>query len=92
MGWSERRIARELGINRRTVKRHASKCTNVPTGNTEESGSKCTIVPTGAEPVLEPKCAILPAGKTAGRQSQCEPFSEAIAAKIELGLSAQRIY
>jgi len=92
MGWSERRIARELGINRRTVKRHASKCTNVPTGNTEESGSKCTIVPTGAEPVLEPKCAILPAGKTAGRQSQCEPFSEAIAGKIELGLSAQRIY
>ena len=40
MGWSERRIARELGINRRTVKRHASKCTIVPTGNAEESGSK----------------------------------------------------
>ncbi len=33
-GWSDHRIARELGINRRTVKRYASdsKCTNVHTG------------------------------------------------------------
>jgi DNA-binding NarL/FixJ family response regulator len=26
-GWSLRRIAEELGINRRTVARHAAKCT-----------------------------------------------------------------
>ena len=33
-GWSDHRIARELGINRRTVKRYASdsKCTNSHTG------------------------------------------------------------
>ena len=33
-GWSDHRIARELGINRRTVKRYASdsKCTNLHTG------------------------------------------------------------
>ena len=33
-GWSDHRIARELGINRRTVKRYASdlKCTNPHTG------------------------------------------------------------
>ncbi len=33
-GWSDHRIARELGINRRTVKRYASdsKCTNAHTG------------------------------------------------------------
>jgi transposase len=75
--WSERRIARELGINRRTVNRYASKC---------------TIVPAGSEGTIEPKCTIVPAGKTGGRQSQCEAFSEAIGGKVELGLSAQRIY
>ena len=33
-GWSDRRIAHELGINRRTVKRYGShsKCTNPHTG------------------------------------------------------------
>lgn len=33
-GWSDHRIARELGINRRTVKRYSSdsKCTNAQTG------------------------------------------------------------
>jgi len=35
-GWSERRIARELGINRRTVNRYVSKCTTIPpTGSAE---------------------------------------------------------
>ena len=76
-GWSERRIARELGVNRRTVRRYASKC---------------TILPPGSDASVEPKCTISSAGKSAGRQSQCEPFLEAIAGKIELGLSAQRIY
>lgn len=35
-GWSERRIARELGIHRQTVKRYVSgsECTNVHTGKT----------------------------------------------------------
>ena len=33
-GWSERRIARELGVHRQTVKRYVSdsKCTNAHTG------------------------------------------------------------
>jgi transposase len=40
-GWSDRRIARELGINRRTVRRHASaKCTNPQTGKAGRR-SKC---------------------------------------------------
>ncbi len=41
-GWSERRIARELGIHRQTVKRYVSgsKCTNVHTGKTN-SKSHC---------------------------------------------------
>jgi hypothetical protein len=32
------------------------------------------------------------AGKSVGRNSQCEAPAEAIMAKIEVGLSAQRIY
>jgi transposase len=40
-GWSDRRIAKELGLNRRTVARHAgSKCTKVQTGKTD-SRSQC---------------------------------------------------
>ena len=76
-GWSGRRIARELGINRRTVVRYISKCTNVPAGS---------------EAAIGPKCTNVPAGKSAGRQSQCEAFGESIARKVESGLSAQRIY
>lgn len=40
-GWSDRRIAREVGLNRRTVRRYAlAKCTNPQTGKTGRT-SKC---------------------------------------------------
>ena len=38
------------------------------------------------------KPAISIAGLPAGPKSQCEPLAEAILAKVEVGLSAQRIY
>jgi hypothetical protein len=38
------------------------------------------------------KPAISIAGTGAGRRSRCESFAELIAAKVEVGLSAQRIY
>ena len=38
------------------------------------------------------KPAISTAGTIAGRKSQCEPLAEAILAKVEVGLGAQRIY
>src|ERR1700738_4155878 len=63
-GWSRRRIARELGINRETVGRY----------------------------LLLAKPAISTTGKGTGRKSQCEPLAEVIMAKVEVGLSAQRIY
>jgi transposase len=66
-GWSRRRIARELGINRETVGRYL-------------------LLATLAKP------AISTAGKGVGRKSQCEPLVEVITAKVEVGLSAQRIY
>jgi len=94
-GWSQRRIGRELGINRETVGRYLRIRSNpaIPTtGNGGPSDSKPAISTTGSGEDGEAKCTISPAGKPAGRQSQCEPFAQAITAKIEVGLSAQRIY
>jgi transposase len=97
--WSRRRIARTLGLNRRTVagyiEQHEgqlrlkaaadSNCTIVPPG---KHGSKCTIPPAGNG---DAKPSIPPAGKS-GRQSQCEPYSEQIELALEKGLQAQRIW
>jgi Homeodomain-like domain len=77
-GWSQRRIARELGINRRTVRRYTegeAKCTSISTpGSGELSDSKCTSISTpGAEsmPGREPAISV---AEPWGRKSRCEPF------------------
>jgi transposase len=79
-GWSRRRIARELGIDRETVGRYL------------QLRAKPAISIPGSEPAVSAEPAISIPGKTAGRQSHCEPLTGVIQAKIELGLSAQRIY
>ena len=92
-GWSQRRIARELGINRETVARYRQE-------ERQAAQAKPAIVPTGSpapEPCQangqgEPKPAIVPAGSEPGRKSQCEPFRSQITLVWEAGLSAQRIY
>src|SRR5688572_13975968 len=79
-GWSQRKIARELGINRETVARYRrehrqeslAKPATVPAGSSEASASKPAILPTGSptsEPCQvngqsEPKPAIVPAGSS----------------------------
>jgi len=78
-GWSRRRIARELGIDRETVGRYLRL-------------AKPAISTPGVEGVGEVKPAISTSGKGVGRKSQCEPLVEVITAKVEVGLSAQRIY
>jgi IS30 family transposase len=78
-GWSRRRIARELGIDRETVGRHLRL-------------AKPAISTAGFEEIPEVKPAISTVGNGAGRKSQCEPLAAVIMAKAELGLSAQRIY
>jgi len=79
-GWSQRRIARELGIHRQTVSRYS------------EQGSKCTSISIpGSESVVGREPAVSIAGHL-GRKSRCEPFETAIGSKMEAGLSAQRIY
>ena len=60
-GWSVRRIARTLGINRRTVKRYADaapKCTTqVIAGSAFLAAAKCTTeVIAGSVPPDESKC------------------------------------
>jgi len=78
-GWSQRRIANELGINRETVGRYLRL-------------AKPAIPTTGAEEGASSKPAISITGIGAGRRSQCEPLADVIAAKVEVGLSARRIY
>jgi len=94
-GWSRRRIARELGINRETVGRYLSLAQSKPaiplTGKGAEAESKPAISLTGSEGDLVSKPAIVHTG-SAGRQSLCAPLQEVIEKAIGAGLSAQRIY
>jgi transposase len=93
-GWSRRRIARELGIDRETVGRYLllAKPAISTTGVEGSGGAKPAISTAGIEGTGEAKPAISTAGKGIGRKSQCEPLAEVIVAKVEVGLSAQRIY
>jgi transposase len=81
-GWSQRRIARELGINRETVAKYVCLAGAGPNPAIPTPGSA------GSDP---PKPAISTPG-SAGRRSLCGPLREAIAGKVETGLSAQRIW
>jgi transposase len=91
-GWSQRRIARELGIHRETVGRYLDQ---------PECGSKPANAPSGsAIDAAESKPANAPPGSTSpeglepriGRASDCEPWRAIIATLLEQGHSAQRIY
>lgn len=90
-GWSVRRIAKELEVNRRTVGRYLaldSKCTISTTGSGGDSPPKCTSPTDGSECGKTAKCTI----PTAGRKSLCEEYDEHIREQLKGGLSAQRIF
>jgi transposase len=95
-GWSQRRIARELGINGRTVRRYIqgeSKCTTISTpGSSEESNSKCTDISTPGSERVVGRESVVSVADHLGRKSRCSPFEAAIDLKMQAGLSAQRIY
>jgi transposase len=80
-GWSNRRIARELGLHRETVGRHLRL-----------ADSKPAKVPPGSNGEAEPKPAKLPPGIFPLSRSQCEPWREFIEQGCQAGLSAQRLY
>ena len=95
-GWSQRRIARELGLNRETVARHlglrAAKPAIPPPGICAAEalpGAANPAIPPAGIPA--PKPAIPPAG-SGGRRSECRPHEAAIRAGLERGLTAQRIF
>ena len=98
-GWSKRRIARELGIDRETVARHlgqvqaGSKPAIAPPGSTPpDDGLKPAIAPPGSTTSPGPTTeTVADAGQRVGRASECEPWRQAIHDKIDLGLTAQRI-
>jgi hypothetical protein len=107
LGWSNRRIARELGIDRDAVSRHIrraavnSKAATAPTGSEPgPNDSKAAIAPPGSEPSPnDPKAANAPTGSetvveppSRRRPSLCAPWHGVILAKLEAGLTAQRIY
>ena len=90
LGWSQRRVARELDVNRETVARYVrlaaeAKPAEVPAGAEAPNPAK---VPTGPEGAGGAKPAILPAGS----YSTCRPYHDAILEGIEDGLTAQRIF
>lgn len=95
--WSNRRIARELGINRDTVDRYVrlakqasednSKRAKAPPGSGDPPASKCTKALTGSEVNLP---VILQDNRLT--RSACEPYRAIIEKKLSQGLTAQRIY
>lgn len=83
-GWSRRRIARELGLDRETVAKYlagnSKPATNPQTGSGEADRSK---------PATNPQTG---SGAVPGPASLCEPWRGQIEAGLAQGLSIQRIY
>ena len=101
-GWSNRRIALALSINRRTVGRYVrqhqasgSKCTSAPIEPARlVADSKCTSAPTGPGPPIE-MAPSDPSGTGAARSSptsRCAAWRDFILARREQGLTAKRIH
>ena len=88
-GWSQRRIARELGVHRDTVARYLKEYAKSSDSAHEPDDSKPAKAPPGSKSLQEDS---KPAKAPPGSRSICQPFQETIEAKLEQGLSAQRIY
>jgi transposase len=89
-GYSHRWIARALKIDRATVRRHAEQV---------RQGSNPAGAPPGSEGPQRPadsNAAGAPPGSMVGpgpiQPSACEPYHQVILAKLEQGLTAQRIW
>ena len=106
-GWSQRRIAAELEINRETVARYLKQARAAPKPAIAPSGSdspepapKPAIAPPGSDSLeIAPNADVPPlasasddGSRARGRPSDCEPWRDIIQSKCNQGLSAQRIY
>jgi transposase len=97
-GWSQRRIARELQVDRATVGRHlraeANAATNPILGSASDPCANAASNPIlGSESDPPPNAATNPTlGSPSGPASLCAPFAVQIEAGMLAGLTAQRIY
>lgn len=116
LGWSRRRIARELGVNRETVGKYVSqrscgaKPANLPTGSGDPKPATLAWVPAPASKpasnlptgsyelsslAIDPEAPgspVTPAALPAGPPSLCRSFQAIIAAQVQSGLTARRIW
>lgn len=93
-GWSRRRIARELHLDRATVRRHvlaAKAAISIP-GSQEASSANAAISTSGSDALASSKAAISTPGTNAGRASLCREYLDVIEAGVSAGLSAKRIH
>lgn len=95
-GYSLRRIARELGVDRRTAGRYVRQAGYEVSQGGVRPGSKCTSagheVTPGSEGRVESKCTTSEPEVTPGSRSSCEPWRQVIESMVEAGLSAQRVF
>ena len=82
-GWSKRKIARELGLDRATVRKYLA-----------DSTAKSPTPHTGSETHAESKSPTPHIGSAVvpGPASVCDPWGEQIGKAWQAGLSVQRIY
>ena len=98
LGWSKRRIARELGVDRGSVSRHlksraANAATNPAVGSGESDPRKPATNPAVGAEVEDANAASNPAlGTKPGPASLCAPFTTQIETALAAGLSAKRIH
>jgi transposase len=100
LGWGIRRIARELRLSRNTVRGYVRGLKSCETDELVEEILKCSAASSNqTDPLSTPGATVAQnqtdplstAGKT-GRKSLCSEHEALVLAKLELGLSAQRIY
>jgi len=92
-GWSNRHIARHLGVHRETVGRHL-RAVGFASALLPQDNSKPASAPIGSE-ALSSGSGGAPIGSArapAGLVSAASAWREVIVQKLEMGLTAQRIY
>lgn len=90
-GWSKRRIAVELGLDRATVRKYAGS-SKPATNPNPGSDSKSPTPVTGSERPPDSKPATNPITGAAGPESSCQPWTLRIQQAWSSGLSIQRIF
>lgn len=93
-GWSRRRIARELRLDRETVGKYVEQFIHAQNQPNLTPGNLADLRPSGALSALpeisKPATQVTPG--SSGPKSKCEALHDVILAKLELDLTAQRIY